>query len=380
MVFQADMLNAAILLGSAPWGQFLGQSTFGDDIPGAVLWRSAFILLLGAVIGTAIFLLYRRFHSRRLTTMTFQVDSKRVGLTKEEQDLLQCVANMAGLRRPEAIFTMDDAFRRGSSVLMSSSRVLTMSPEGRKYISVLLNSLCDKLGFHADVDSATITSSREIPVDTQIRVAHRSNPEGVDARITQNDVAELVIELASPILGQAGESWLVRYSDGISFYEFDSAALKISGNKITLTHSENVRLVNRRRFPRIPIDRPAQMAAFKFHRADGKAQSPEFVQGRLVEIAGPGLRVRSPMRIDVGEKALVIVQLEAGKAIQGLCKVRRVGDEPGGEYSVAVEMIGLGHAEISELVRATNLAVQAQGAGPAASSRPAKSHQMQEVK
>ncbi|MHC4271570.1 MAG: hypothetical protein ACYST2_04580, partial [Planctomycetota bacterium] len=82
---------------------------------------------------------------------------------------------------------------------------------------------------------------------------------------------------------------------------------------------------------------------------------PEFVPGTITEIAGPGLRIKTPLELNTGEKVLVIFRLneireqdpksENGQihtvhVIEGVGKVKHVSTFEDG-LQVAVEFFGL---------------------------------------
>jgi len=59
---------------------------------------------------------------------------------------------------------------------------------------------------------------------------------------------------------------------------------------LVLNHSDNITFVNRRRFLRIEVRKPALVAHFPMVNSDfeGGPTAPEFVRGTVTELSGPG--------------------------------------------------------------------------------------------
>jgi hypothetical protein len=184
-----------------------------------------------------------------------------------------------------------------------------------------------------------------------------------------------------------GEKWCVRYYFGASVWEFETSVLSCQDNIMVLSHSDNVRFINRRRFVRVPVNQPTYIAQFPFDKtlspkdtgdnkndsaADSKNEwgPPDFVPAAVTELAGPGLRIEAPLDVNVGDRVLVIFKLdEEGKnpdlQREGTTKTIRIVEDVGevrhtkaveNGFSIAVELTGLSDSNINELVRATNAA------------------------
>jgi len=154
-----------------------------------------------------------------------------------------------------------------------------------------------------------------------------------------------------------------------------------------------VRFINRRRFLRVPVNRPAFIALFPFAKtaatesgsdkehpeteqnltavSDGGWTGPKFIPAVVTELAGPGLRLEAPLEVKVGDRVLVVFKLDEEKdqdsALQesGGLQTSRIAQDIGevrhtraiqDGFSVAVELVGLSESDVDELVRATNAA------------------------
>ena len=167
-----------------------------------------------------------------------------------------------------------------------------------------------------------------------------------------------------------------------------------NGDVLVLNHSDELRFVNRRRFLRVPVDKPAFIAHFPFTRApvasgrksmksfriyrssvsasDSSWGPPEFVPAVVTELAGPGLRIEAPLEVKVDDRVLVVLKLdeeedqdsapasqedetETSKIVEDIGEVRHTKAIQNG-FSIAVELTGLSDTDVSELIRATNAA------------------------
>jgi len=161
----------------------------------------------------------------------------------------------------------------------------------------------------------------------------------------------------------------MRYSVAQAAWELRATVVKQAEEHIILRRLDTPRFINRRRFPRISTNRPAQVARFPFHTEQGPAQTPEFVPASLVEVAGPGFRLaglalEDALTVRTGEKILVVLQLQPDKAIEGQARVRRVITPPEGRMIIAAELMDLGEAETAELVRFTQAVALEQQSEP----------------
>ena len=111
---------------------------------------------------------------------------------------------------------------------------------------------------------------------------------------------------------------------------------------------------------------------------------PEFVPADVTELAGPGLRIVTPLEVKVGDRIVVILKLSESKSHQLIKPAKnadlysvfaeskrkrpsRIVEDIGvvrhteavqNGFSIAVELTGLNEANLSEMVRATNAASQ----------------------
>jgi len=351
---------------------------------------------------------------RRIAEQLFFEQSEKRGLSTRERHILLEVASKSRLKQRNAIFTMQDAFDRGAAKLMEERLASQRPSEETDQLRVELSFLREKLGFQAAGSPGSPSnptcrtspkklSSRQIPIGKTIHITRRKaqSSASIESIVLKNTDVELVVRLAMPVQSTPGEYWRVRYYFAASVLEFDTSVIKCDGDMLAFNHSDNVRFVNRRRFLRAPVNKPALIAHFPFARtlpqaaidrkdkngskatrASAKARSaswgaPEFIPAVVTELAGPGLCVEAPLKAKVGDRVLVIFRLDEqenpdespqkarktvpSKIVQDIGLVRHTKATQNG-LSIAVELVGLTDSDVNELIRSTNQASPRKGA------------------
>jgi hypothetical protein len=368
---------------------------------------------LGAIIILTVLLIVvsyqRRTKEQRTSNRRFLEYADKMGLTQRERRILKDIAARARLRRNVSIFSMVEAFDCGASRLIEGTLAL-QGVQASKRLSAMTSALREKLGFEkqnpVSVGSARPSSrpnSRQIPTDKKLHLTYPNadNPDNIEGTVINNDNVQLTIRLATPLQSNSGKSCRVRYGYGGSVWEFDASVVSCQGDILILTHSDNVRFINRRRFLRVSVHTPAFIAHFPFARTlpmdaendEGAKPSStgaientwgalDFVPAVVTELAGPGLRIESPLEVKIGERVLIIFKLSeenrqesptphrensrqpdierrdrktALKIVEDIGEIRNTEVIQGG-FSVGVELMGLSDSDVNELIRAANAA------------------------
>ncbi len=335
---------------------------------------------------------------RKATNKIFINYAKRMGLSRRERHILLDIAKKTKLKRIESIFTMVTAFDRGAAELTKDA-LARRGAKTSKNLSAQLSVLREKLGFEnkssilaGSSANSNKPSSKQIPPGKQLHMTRRKtgNEANIESTVIENNDVELTVKLKVSLESKPGEHWSVRYYFGASVWEFETSSISCYGNILVLNHSNNIRFINRRRFLRVPVNKPTFIARFPFarmllpksHSDNGIGQDstnisenswgpPEFVQASVTELAGPGLRIEAPLEVKVGDRVLVILKLSEEqdnkpgskstgkiapeKIVENIGEVRHTKSIKNG-FSIAVELIGLSDPNISELIRATNSA------------------------
>ena len=202
----------------------------------------------------------------------FSEYSDKSGLSAYERQILLNVARNAGLKRSEAIFTIGNAFDRGTAKMIEESLAQQGTEESTQLKSTL-SCLREKLGFRSLASVAPRAksrklSSRQIPVGKKVHITRRTNrtSEDIESTVIKNSDMELTVKLTMPVKITFGELWRVRYYFGASVWEFDTSVVSYDGDTLVLNHSDDARFVNRRRFLRVPVSKPGFVARFPFTR------------------------------------------------------------------------------------------------------------------
>ncbi len=386
----------------------IGDNIFGEPTF-LIVCITALLILTIALIAVS----YRQKQSNlRAANELFAAYADRRGLSRRERHILFDIAIRAKLKRKESIFTLAEAFNRGAA-RVTDETAASYGTRRSRLLGAELAGLREKLGFERRAsDSSGSTAkpgkpcSRQIGVGKKIRIKPLGDkqPENAEATVIKNDEIELAAKLSTPLEAESGDPCCVRYYFGSSIWEFDSSVLSCHGRILILTHGYDVRFINRRRFLRVPVRKPAFIASFPFartfslngnnieHIEPGSADAstvpwgpPEFVPGKVTELAGPGLCIEAPLKVDVGDRVVVILKMNtesnfpkgqddsarralmrkqepnSSRVVEDIGEVRHVKAMKDG-FSIAVELTGLSDSNVNELVRETNLASFAVGA------------------
>lgn len=250
----------------------------GPDI--RLIWLVLAVVALAAAAGTLAWLIHRRLSRADLAVRAaLDREAAPAGLSEEEYKLLNSLAKLGGLERPETVYTMQTAFDHGIAGLIESGHTEEMSEETRSRTFQLLELLREKLGFGkpARAEINTPRSTRQIPRGTKLLIMKQHGSGSFTATVTSADSNRLEAQPEKmPVQCTPGELRQVRYSDGARVWRFDVPILGNDGTKIVLGHSEHVRLHNRRRFPRIPLLKSAHVAKLPFVKRVRAEEHPKF--------------------------------------------------------------------------------------------------------
>lgn len=399
------LINAgvnAIVLGLTPIEKWQAARKFDVD----VITGRWFILTCIATIITLVvlFVIVSRRGKKKeqnVTNQLFFEYANSKGLSRREREILLDITTITKLKRNESIFTMVTAFDRGAAELTEKTRT-QHGIEAARSLSAEFSVLREKLGFQKKSPAAKSSterskkpSSKEIPAGKKLHIARRSSGDvaNIESTVLENNDIELTVKLTVSLESKPGEQWCVRYYFGASVWEFETSVISCNDNILVLNHSDNVRFINRRRFLRVPVNKPTFIARFPFAKTlsandesngenSGAEQDsanstgdtwgpPEFVPANVTELAGPGLRIEAPLEVNVGDRVLVVLRLneednkdsssrKAGstaslRIVEDIGEVRHAKVIENG-FSIAVELTGLNDSNISELIRATNAA------------------------
>jgi hypothetical protein len=365
------------------------DSSFMSDY-GFVLVTAIVLVVLVVVL---LWVSYSRIsQGRRAAEQSFVENATKRGLSSNERDILRQIISHSGLEQGTSIFTTQDAFERGVAKLMQAC-VTKHTPQESEQLRAGLSFIREKLGFKPSVSpvstgKARDASTRQIPVDKELQIERRKahGSESIEAVVTENDDMAVTVKLATSLQTKPGDIWRAHYYFGSYVWEFDTSVVRSDGDILVLNHSEDVRSINRRRFSRVPVNKPALIASFPFFktvklsiggggRAKTKRRSasvlkdswavPKFVPAVVTELAGPGLRIEAPLEVKAGDRLLVVFELDnqaqkssttnseaaTSRIVGDIARVRRCTTFEKG-FSIAVELMGLSDSNIDQLMQA----------------------------
>jgi hypothetical protein len=387
-----DMLNS-ILPALTPIERWQAAKRLDSNIMAEQWFILAAVAALIILIILLLWISYNRIvEERKIVERLFHEYAERRGLSTYERQILLEVAKYSRFKRRDAVFTIQDAFERGAVKLMEQYLTPQKTPKEIESIEAELSLLRAKLGFKPSqpIDELTVSrlSSKQIHIGKKVYITRRTtrSAKDMEAEVVKNNEKGLTIKLKTRVNVTFSEVWLVHYYSGKSVWEFDTSAVSYDGNNLVLNHSDSVRLINRRRFLRVPVHNLAFISKFPFTRAinensqdsdifSGMAKAVseasrrkwkplEFVHAVVTELAGPGLRIEAPLEVKVGERILVVFKLDderepsskaVSKIIEDIGEVKRTKAIKSG-FSIAVELIGLRDSDIRELIQAANSA------------------------
>jgi hypothetical protein len=357
MALMTDMLEPCTIIAQTytaieRWRQ-RDWPTMWSNLPS---WQNAVIFLSLALTAVLAVLVVMQLRRESQVKTRFNRRCEELGLDPLEKRMLTVLAKTSYLKDPRSIFIDESAFEESLSVLVSSRKVSSLSQGARQQMSTTLDSLLIKLGFQKHVHGKDgITSSRQISEGTKVTIGYAGVTDEMAAVVCKTSSLEMVIEPEVPVKAQVGQYWRVRYGRGSAVWEFDAPVIRCKDGKLTVGHTNKIRFINRRRFPRIPTSKPAFVAIFPFAQSHSQEDLPRFVPVRLVEIAGPGLGIEPKLDVKAGDSVLVVIKLE-DKNLQGLANVIRTRAIADGRSSIVVELLALNDSIIAELASETHLA------------------------
>ena len=359
VVYNSGYVFLAVLTWREKMAELRWQMTGSDKWFAVVMACAVFIF-------TIVLLAIRRMRmdaEKTESEKVFSEYSEQSGLNLHEQQILGQIAEEAFVNRKEAIFSMMSAFNRGASKLMADRFTASGSVDERRRLNVAVGSVREKLGFNKSRVPVTTregrgVNSRDIAIGKRASVEFLSDSgvERVEATVVGNDEYELVLKPDVAVNGRAGQRLNIRYSLGGATWEFSVLTISNNDRELVANHSNQIHFVNKRRFARVPVNKSALTALFpSMKEYYGNCVAPCFEKGSVTELSGSGLRIQTDTEVNIGDRILVIFELEDGKVVQEIGEVKSSRDNMGGQ-SIGVELIGLRNSSVDELVRAANKA------------------------
>lgn len=352
------------LLGELPSRERLRGAAEGIRSSGTawpvLKWFAVGVIVIAAIAALAH--LAQRLGRQRKYRGEFEALGAKAGLGQAQMKVLSHMAKALAMTDAAGLFTSQGVFDRGVISLMQDEGVMSLPPKARAEFGAVLESIRRALGFTQFGARMTedITSTRQITAGTPVQLILDNEPETIEAQVDEVLAIHLAARLDHPVTASPGQIARLRVPCGPVVWEFDVRTTKVEADRMVFDHSDSVRMINRRRFPRVATTVTAYVAPLPFVVNEVGYRMPEFVEAELEEIAGPGMLLLGTWQsYGLGDKALLAIQFNETTTLQGVAKIRRVEPLSDGAARIAVEMVSLNTEEMAELVRQTNYAMTA---------------------
>lgn len=234
--------------------------------------------LLGILIG---YWIHSRRQERRrreeLDRERYEAAIAKHNLTEEDQELLEELAQHLEQTGKKHVLLSNKAIYNAAA-----RRLLAEDPSRSDAVSALRL----RLGFRDAHPDRPVASTTEIPVGASVLlVPEQQHPIG--ARVTGQEEDAMVVRASAPAERiAAARPVRVLFHNRAGVFAFDSSVTSTSENEARLDHSETPEQIQRRRYYRHPIRRPAYI------RPSGSEAEPDGTE--FLEIGGGGASMFNP--------------------------------------------------------------------------------------
>jgi hypothetical protein len=336
----------------------------------ATFLTNKWFVLLGwsmiAILGVVLIAVRRmRLEKDHLAVLErFTNMANRCRLTVQEREMLEAISLRSGLKKVDEIFVESVAFDNGLAKLMQDSFSAGHNLAKRKRLNIMAYGIKTKLGFQKSTSEFGLSglsdrnlSSHQIAVGKTIAASLSTDMESYfKAEVVGNSPYELTLSPAIPLEALPGQTITIHYKIGNVTWSFMSVIISCGPQGLEVSHTDQIQIINRRRFRRAPVQKMARIARFDVVQIAAVSEAPvmEFVEATVTEISGPGLRIRTSLDVRSRDRVVVIFELEPGRWIQDIAEVRGFRESLMGR-SLVVELIGLSEKGINDLIRVTNI-------------------------
>lgn len=369
MIFQPYIWILTLQTALTPQERFQAVRQL-DSSGGSNLLTNKWFVLLGwsvIILLSLLLVAVRQMRKEKATVSKerhFNDQADALNLTPQERDTVKTIADLAGIKHRSMVFSMRETFNSGLTKLKQNILAHDYNPDEWANLKAQLSGIKEKLGFSENKyrtlnnRSSRELTSRQIPIGTEVVMTLKKDQRQcvLGAIIIESNEFEMLLQCSDNITCQGGDIWILKFQNGAVTWEFEAITVELAAQGLKLSHSENVRFVNRRRFEGVKTSQPAGIAVFPVFRettGDTKPFEIRFNPAEVIEIAGSRLSFKTSIDLHIRQRVIVLFELEHGRVMQDIGEVRNIV-ESDTERSYQIEMIGLSHKDINELIRITN--------------------------
>lgn len=314
------------------------------------------VIICLAIVIRKIIQIWKRKAERTANWAFFNSRTKEMGLEKNEIEILLRMIKLMDLdHEPHSVLTVENDFRSGFEKYLENELSSDSSDHDKAEYEQKIDQLQAKMGFDHSAVGGEQSSRGQIREGTNVSVTVVGLDGDFPATVQQCNMENLTFKLKPELANSCspGDKWLITFIDNKSLWKFETSVISKKDDLVFLENVDKMQFVNLRRFDRVPVEQRALLGKFLFHTNDHRVTPPNFAEAKIVEIAGPGLRIRIPQTLHIGERILVILEVEQRRIIQVVGIIRNSYKSNGLHREYGVELVGLSPTEVSEVVEIT---------------------------
>jgi hypothetical protein len=332
------------------------RENFGPGVETEILYWIV-IALLAVTLALISTHFIRKYIEASRRWKAFLDEARTVDFEDDEMDVLISMAKISRSGSPEAVLHSANTFDRLQKRMESSREFKALDQARQVEIGDIFDTLRAKLGFpSSEAAQRDPVSTREIARGTYLTICPGKGKAPVEVALAENTPQVLVTEPLAEMEYEelvVGQDYPVLFNHDGAYWQFDGVIRAMANGDIYLAHSHELTKADRRRYPRIPTQAPARIAAYHFITRGEGSQSPQYHDATLIEIAGPGLLLETDLVVNAGQKVLVTIEMAAEQWVESVGIVRRVDNSRGSVNQLGLELVGLTGSELSLLLKET---------------------------
>ena len=365
MTYIIGIINLSLLsiIGLTPQQKFSALKSMSDKKPNdnnGLLWAVSMVVIILLLLAiNKIVQIWKNKAENNANWVLFNSRIKELGLDQDEIEILTQMIKLMDLdHQPHSVLTVESDFQSGSEKYFEMELSSNDSDQDKTQYKQKIDQLRAKLRFDSSDIDGKQSSSKQIREETSVTVTIEGQDGDFPAVAQERNMENLILKIKPEHANicNPGDKWLVRFITNKSLWEFETSIISKEDDLVFLAHTDKMKFVNIREYDRVPVEQRALIGKFIFHNNDNRVAPPNFVEAKIVEMAGIGFRVQLPQTLHNGEKVLVILEIEPRRIIQVVGIIRNSYKPNGIHREYGLELLGLSPTEVAELAQITKQA------------------------